>query len=179
MHPLSPFWDSKKGITPNFFASGEPRYFGITLNFLKMQRAGNILYRFIKDCGLEDGLALRKIKDQWTTLAGETIAAHTSPQLLKGKILFITVDTPQWMHHLSFFKQEICEKLTSYKVEEIRFKLGKLDEDINNKLNTLRAPRLSDEDIQYIENTIRNIKDEELKKRFRVFLTHSLGHKRK
>ncbi len=149
-----------------------------------MQRAGNILKKFTKEYGLEGGLTLQAIKNQWEHLVGQTIALHTSPDIIKGKILTLVVDTPQWMHHLSFYKQDICEKLKPYKVTEIRFKLGRLPVedsfrkrvDIKQEINNIS---LTEEDSRYIENTLRSIKDNELKERFRMLLTNALKHKRK
>jgi hypothetical protein len=149
-----------------------------------MQRVGNILKKFINDFGLETGLTLTTIKNQWIKLVGQTIATHTSPDIIKGKTIFIIVDTPQWMHHLSFYKEDICEKLKPFKVTEIKFKLGRLPvedsfrkrEDVKRKANTIP---LTEEDSLFIENTIRSIEDNELKGKFRALLTNSLKHKKK
>jgi len=140
----------------------------------------SILNKFIKDYGLEAGLTLNKIRNQWAGLVGHTIAMHTSPDIIKGNTIFIAVDTPQWMHHLSFYKQEICEKLKPYKITEVRFKLGKLPagdssqkrEDAGRKADNVS---LTEEDSRFIENTLRSIKDNELKEKFRVLLTDALS----
>ncbi len=138
-----------------------------------MQRAGNILRKFTKELGLEGGIRLNVIRNQWANIVGQTIAAHTAPDTIKGKILTLTVDTPQWMHHLSFYKEEISIKLKSYDVTGVRFRLGKLPEKANGggeRENLI----LTDDDLRYIENTLKNIKDEELKEKFRTLLTHGL-----
>lgn len=139
-----------------------------------MQRVGNILKQFIRGYSLERGLRLERIKAEWVNLVGDTIATHTYPQRMEGKTIFITVDTPQWMHHLSFYKEEILEKLQPYGVEAVRFKIGNLPEkiDIKQKITLIH---LTDEDSRYIENAIKNIKDEELKEKLRVLLTHGLA----
>jgi len=150
-----------------------------------MQRAGSILRQFIKDYGVESGLTLQRIRNQWKSLVGEAIALHTSPAMLKGKTIFITVDTPQWMHHLSFYKQEITEKLKLYKLEDVRFRIGKIEENLNNEpritenLSTRCFTQLTDEDVRYIENTVETLKDTELKEKFRHLLSNALRHKKK
>lgn len=144
-----------------------------------MQRAGSILKKFLHNYGLETGLTLATIKNQWLKLVGQTIAIHTSPDLIKGNTLFINVDTPQWMHHLSFFKQDLCHKLKPYKITEVRFKLGKLPVgdsfrkavNISKEVNSVS---LSEEDLRYIENTVRSVKDDGLKEKFRVLLASTL-----
>ncbi len=138
-----------------------------------MQRAGSILKKFLHNYGLETGLTLATIKNQWLKLVGQTIAIHTSPDLIKGNTLFINVDTPQWMHHLSFFKQDLCHKLKPYRITEVRFKLGKLPEAVNisKEVNNVS---LSEEDLRYIENTVRSVKDDGLKEKFRILLASTL-----
>jgi len=134
-----------------------------------MQRVGGILKKFIKDYGLETGLTLVRIKGEWTNLVGLTIASHTSPDIVKGKTIFILVDTPQWMHHLSFYKQEILEKLKGYEIENIRFKLGRIPERTDVKHDMPVLP-LNDKDSRYIEDAIKDIRDDELKEKFRKLL---------
>ena len=143
-----------------------------------MQRAGSILKKFISNYGLESALTLTKIKNQWLKLVGQAIAAHTFPDVIKGKTIFITVDTPQWMHHLNFYKLDMCEKLKHYKISEIRFKLGKLPEEENIKQAADKIA-LTDEDSRFIESTVRNLKDNELKEKLRGLLTHGLMNRKK
>ena len=144
-----------------------------------MQRVGGILKRFVKDYGLETGLHLAGIKTQWQKLVGQTLAAHTSPDIIKGKTIFINVDTPQWMHHLSFYKQEMLEKLKNYGIENIRLKLGRLDEYSVNEFKTANVYHLTEEDAKYIEDTIQNLKNDELKEKFRKLLSDALRHEKR
>lgn len=139
-----------------------------------MQRAGIVLRKFIREYGLEASLTLSVIRKRWESLVGETIAQHTSPDVFTGKTLSVIVDTPQWMHHLSFYKQDMHEKLKQFKVSEIRFRLGKLPEKVQDR-QKVSDSHLSGEDVEFIEETIRNLKDDELKARFRTLLTHALG----
>ena len=144
-----------------------------------MQRVGGVLKRFVKDYGLETGLHLAGIKTQWQKLVGQTLAAHTSPDIIKGKTIFINVDTPQWMHHLSFYKQEMLEKLKNYGIENVRLKLGRLDEYSVNEFKTANVYHLTEEDAKYIEDTIQNLKNDELKEKFRKLLSDALRHEKR
>ena len=144
-----------------------------------MQRVGGVLKRFVKDYGLETGLHLAGIKTQWQKLVGQTLAAHTSPDIIKGKTIFINVDTPQWMHHLSFYKQEMLEKLKNYGIENIRLKLGRLDESSVDEIKTASICQLTEEDAKYIEDTIQNLKNDELKEKFRKLLSDALRHEKR
>jgi hypothetical protein len=138
-----------------------------------VHRLGNIIKKFVQDYGLGTGLELFAIRKEWHNLVGQTLAAHTFPDSLKSKTIFINVDTPQWLHHLGFYKQEILEKLKAYNITEVRFKLGKLPPPpaTNHDDN---ASTLSDEDLEYIEGVIKSVKNEELRERFRTLLIHAL-----
>ena len=138
-----------------------------------MHPLNSILRKFIKDFDLTGGLKLSKIKNHWKNIVGHTIASHTCPYILRDGILTLTVDTPQWMHHLGFFKEEIKEKLKEYNVHEVRLSLGKLPENPENETET-GTIEISDSDKRYIKNTLRVIKDKELKEKFRVLLTHAV-----
>jgi hypothetical protein len=138
-----------------------------------MHSLNAVLNKFVKDFSLEGGTALIGLKKEWRSIVGQTIASHTSPFALSNSILTITVDSPQWMHHLSFSKEEISGRLEKFNITEVRFKLARLP----------AAPRpvadnsgrmLTDDDKRYIENTLKLLKDKELKKGFRKLITHSL-----
>lgn len=138
-----------------------------------MHSLNTILKKFVKDSGLEGGAALTVLQKQWANIAGQTIASHTSPFTIKNSILTLTVDTPQWMHHLSFVKEEMLDKLEKFNINEVRFRLGRLPAPAHPVTDNYER-MLTDDDKSYIENTLRSIKDKELKKSFRRLLTHAL-----
>ncbi len=138
-----------------------------------MQPLRRILGEFINDFGIESGIILNAVRSKWADIVGPPIAVHTFPDTIRGKVLTIIVDTPQWMHHLGFFKEDILEKLKSYKIDEIRFRLGRLPEKID-KQAVEENIELSDEDLRYLENTLKNIEDEELKETFKKLIIHGL-----
>jgi len=139
-----------------------------------MHSLHTILNKLVRDYGLEGGIVLRAIHNQWKNLVGPSIASHTSPLELKSKLLTINVDSPQWMHHLGFYKEEMLDKLKSYKIEQIRFKLGKVTSQTQKEIPSLER-NLSDDDLRYIENTLKNVKDEELRETFRKLIVHGLS----
>lgn len=140
---------------------------------LPMQSLQNILGKCIREFGIEGAVVLKTIKNQWVNIVGETIAMHTFPDTIKSNILTLIVDTPQWMHHLSFFKEEISEKLKHYNVSGIRFRLGRLPEK-KGRVYRSETIELSDEEMDYIDNTLRNLKDEDIREKFRTLMKHGL-----
>ena len=143
-----------------------------------MQSLQSLLKKFAKDFNLEDGVVITALRDKWTDLVGETIAAHTFPDMIRGKELTLIVNSPQWRHHLDFLKNDICEKIERYGIDELKFRIGKIPES-RGKLSKAVEAQLTEDDLRYIENTIRTIKDEELKETFRKLIAHGLIKGRK
>lgn len=142
-----------------------------------MYPLNSILKKFTRDLGLEGSAALKTIRDRWNDLVGPTIATHASPDIIRGKTLTIVVDTPQWMHHLGFYREEILHKLEAYGVREIRFRLGRPSS--HDTTGQYKELPLTDEDSRYIEESIKIIKDQELREKFRTLFIHGLTRSRK
>ena len=138
-----------------------------------MQSLHNILRTFVRNYGLEGGVALNVIRNKWSDTVGNPVSVHTFPDTMKGNVLTIIVDSPQWMHHLSFFKDEIASKLKQYNVTDVRFRIGRLPEKAA-EVRTEDNIELSEDDLRYMENTLRNLKDEELRDSFRTLIGHGL-----
>ncbi|MBI5740021.1 MAG: DUF721 domain-containing protein [Nitrospirae bacterium] len=138
-----------------------------------MQSFQNILRTFVKSYGLESGVSLNALRNKWTDIVGRPVSSHTCPDMIKGNVLTVIVDTPQWMHHLSFFKEEIISRLSQYNVAEVRFRIGRLPEETKDVQKGGNAA-LSEDDTRYIENTLMGLKDEELREKFRTLIAHGL-----
>jgi len=138
-----------------------------------MESLRKILGEFSKDLGIESGSVLNAVRRKWAGIVGPAVAAHTYPDTISSKVLIIIVDTPQWMHHLSFYKEEISEKLKFCNMEGVRFRLGRLPEKKEAPLAEEEAG-LTDEDLRFLENTVNNVKDEELREKFRKLIVHGL-----
>lgn len=138
-----------------------------------MQPLNKVLGKLIKDVGIESGVAIIAVRRQWKRTVGEAIALHAYPDTVKGKALTIIVDTPQWMHHLSFFKGEITDKLKRFDIKEVRFRIGKLPEPKSNRSRIIEKD-LSESDLRYLDNTVRNIKDSDLQEKLRKLISHGL-----
>lgn len=143
-----------------------------------MQSLQSLLKKFTKDFNLEGGVVITALRDKWADLVGETIAVHTFPDMIKGKELTLIVDSPQWRHHLDFLKNDICAKVERYGIAELRFRIGKIPES-KGKLSRAVEAELTEDDLRYIDNTIKNVKDEELKETFRKLIAHGLTRRKR
>ena len=138
-----------------------------------MQSLHSILGKFVREHGLEGGVVIKAVRSQWANLVGNAVAVHTYPDTIKGKIFTLVVDTPQWMHHLGFFKEELLKKLDGFGVSEIRFRIGRLPE-TEKAIQEEMESDLTEGDLRYIENTVKNVKDEEIREKFRSLIKHGL-----
>jgi len=143
-----------------------------------MQSLQSLIKNFTKGFKLEDGVIISALRDKWADLVGETIAIHTFPDMIKDRQLTLIVDSPQWRHHLDFLKKDICEKLGRYGVDDVKFRVGRIPERNKGRLSKAVEAKLTEDDLRYIENTIGNVKDEELKESFRKLIAHGLTKKR-
>jgi hypothetical protein len=49
----------------------------------------------------------------WPGIAGETVAAHTRPDQIKFKKLYLVAESSVWIQHLTFLKPELIEKVNA------------------------------------------------------------------
>ena len=138
-----------------------------------MYRLHTILRKIVKSHGLEGSATLNTLKRKWGSIMGQTIAVHTFPETVRNNVLTIIVDTPQWMHHLSFYKEDMAAKLKLYKINGIRFRVGRISAGTTKTVKTENI-ELSDDELKYVENVTRNIKDDELRKQFASLIKHGL-----
>jgi hypothetical protein len=138
-----------------------------------MESIGTIFNRVVKDIGLESARRINSIRKEWSGLVGEVISTHAYPEALKGDMLILVVESPQWMHHLSFYKDEVAIKLERFGVKRVRFRLGRLPSTPTLTPTPKERP-LTEDDRRYLDDTLRGIKDGELRKRFQSLLLHGL-----
>ncbi len=58
-------------------------------------------------------LADHAVWAHWDAVVGPTIAAHARPERMKRGVLFVAVDSAEWMQELQFLKHELRERLNA------------------------------------------------------------------
>jgi len=79
-----------------------------------MQKISGILSKLLKQYGLEGKMLEYTMADKWEAIVGNTIASHTCPAGIRYKKLYILVDSPVWVQEMSFYKDELIEKVNNY-----------------------------------------------------------------
>jgi len=132
-----------------------------------------ILRKIVKSHGLEGSAALNALQRKWGALMGQAIAAHTFPETVRNNVLTVVVDTPQWMHHLSFYKKEMTEKLKPHDIESIRFRVGTIPAGTASEART-EERKLTDDDIRYVERLTDTVRDDALREKLQSLITRGL-----
>jgi len=63
--------------------------------------------------GMEAKLFEHKLLKNWPEIAGEPVAAHTRPDQIKFKKLYLIAESSVWIQHLTFLKPELIEKVNA------------------------------------------------------------------
>jgi hypothetical protein len=63
--------------------------------------------------GMETKLFEHKLLKNWPQIAGEPVAAHTRPDQIKFKKLYLVAESSVWIQHLMFLKPELIEKVNA------------------------------------------------------------------
>ncbi|MBF0345711.1 MAG: DUF721 domain-containing protein [Nitrospirae bacterium] len=129
-----------------------------------MEKASSFFESIVKDLGMGEALHLQKIKDNWRRLFPPPLSLHTQPDFLKNNLLFINVDSHVWLQELHFYQNNLLEKLSSYRVNAIRLRIGPVATTVAETKDNTRTPiTLNEEDRLFIDNTIAVVKDDALK----------------
>lgn len=125
-----------------------------------------------------------RIFGQWEKTVGSVIAQHACPLSLRGKRLFLAVDSPAWMQQLSLLKPEIIRKVNAAlgkeAVKEITLNIGEVSRAENKQSSHLSGRAvLSVEDRERIESCLAEIKDPEVKQAVRRVMEKDFLSKRR
>lgn len=61
--------------------------------------------------GLDHELLEYRLAQEWPLIVGPQIAAHSRPDHIRFKKLFLVVESSVWLQHLTFLKPALLEKL--------------------------------------------------------------------
>ncbi len=146
----------------------------------KFHKVSDVLSKLMKDYGLSAKTHEYRILKIWNKTVGDRIASHAQPLRLIREVLTVIVDSPVWMHQLTFYKEDLISKMNAGIgrdiVKDIRFKTGKVEVKGNSVITTQDSrPRT---DIPVIESKVEGylepIKDKEVRKIVKKTITKAL-----
>ncbi|MAV70345.1 MAG: hypothetical protein CMG04_06230 [Candidatus Marinimicrobia bacterium] len=90
-----------------------------------MQHIQKAIKGFLKNAGLENGIAQQKAVEIWADVVGEKVANNTMAKSVEHGTLTVETKNPVWRQELLFQKKEIIKtlnkKLKKNIIKEIRF----------------------------------------------------------
>ena len=117
----------------------------------------------LKARGIESRLSEYRILGQWEKAVGPVIAGHAQPQALRGKKLFLAVDSPAWMQQLSMLKPEIIEKINGRlgkpAINDLSLRLGEITPVPRRREEALVLAPLDAEERAQVERYVADIAD--------------------
>jgi predicted nucleic acid-binding Zn ribbon protein len=76
-------------------------------------RLGDVLRAALERLPIARQLADHALWAHWDEVVGPTLARHARPHRLRRGVLFVAVDSAEWMQELQFLKHEIRERLNT------------------------------------------------------------------
>lgn len=130
-----------------------------------------------KDLGLSDEFVLGCIKNKWPEIVGEVLSFHSKPYTFKNGELLIKVRSHLWAEELRFQGDLILQKLKSYKVKTLKFRIGKIPLNETKKANKEKEVihTNSKKITEHVEAAVSFIKDEMLRESIKRAMEKSLS----
>ena len=129
----------------------------------KMDSLARTLGDLLRARGLDGRLSEYHILGQWRKSVGAAIARHAQPVSLRGKKLYLSVDSPAWMQQLSLLKPVLIEKINGslgrQAINDIALKLGEVEASERPREEPVALPPLNAEDREKIEQYVQDIHD--------------------
>ncbi len=93
---------------------------------------GSILKAVAHRFGLETKLLEHHLRAHWPAIAGERIAAHSRPDQIRFKKLYLIVENSVWLHQMTFLKPALLEKINEAAgdrlVNELVVRVGEVEQ---------------------------------------------------
>ncbi len=144
-----------------------------------MKKAAAVLAPMMKRLGLESRVRLERIRTDWFSIFDASIASHMYPADCTDRELLLNVESPVWMQQLTYFKTDIVGKLVPYGIDNIRFRVGKLQKKKQEQPAGRKMRRLSADDLSFASSVVSEIADEQLKVSIRKAIEKSLAATRR
>lgn len=128
-----------------------------------MKKAGDVLGPLVRQLGIEKGMALARLRNDWHAIFDEPLASQMHPAAFSEGELLLTVDSSVWVHQLTYHKRDILGRLRSYGVRDIRFRVGRLPRRQEHVREEPKAACLSEEDKAFVAGLTAEIPDEGLR----------------
>jgi hypothetical protein len=98
----------------------------------RIDSVSSILEGLARRLGLESKLLENRLRRDWGSIVGESIASNTWPDQIRYKKLYLLVHNSVWLHQLTFLKPSLIQKLNDVAsiefITDIVLRVGELPE---------------------------------------------------
>lgn len=125
--------------------------------------------------GLTAKLDEHRLMADWAGIVGPQIASHATPRDVRGKVLWVVVDSSTWLHELTLLKPLLLEKIGPHvrtaTIQDVRFVIGEVRvlEPVPTGRQAPVAP-LPPEDEAAVERAVSELADSEIRESARRLL---------
>lgn len=87
-----------------------------------MRRIGEVIGTKYKQIG-----QVMRIREGWHEIAGEVLAAHAEPVVIKNKVLHVMCDSPAWTQQIGILSPKLTsqiKEIAGIRVEKVEGKFG-------------------------------------------------------
>lgn len=155
-------------------------------SFIETHTVDTVLDMLIRERGFDRKLLEQRALMLWRDVVGPKAAGHTQPTVIAGGQLRVMVSDSVWLTELNFRKPQLIRKLNQRLgaeiVLDVIFRVGTLQDTADEAFEGQRSARrtgagaieeipVEPEEEAYIEQTVAQVEDEELRETLRRIFT--------
>jgi hypothetical protein len=140
-----------------------------------------LIQDFSKGHSLGQKLLETRLKDQWPSIVGQTIAKHSSPDSIRFHKLYLVAENSVWLQQLVFLKPTILQTLQTLMPElsltDIVLRLGTLPLSMPKQPEAIenRVPIPSAEHLALAQHLAKRVADPQLREAISLTIAKSLS----
>lgn len=140
-----------------------------------MKKAEAVLGPMLRQLGIESGVKLERIRNDWFRIFDPSLSSHMYPAGCTRNELLLNVESPAWMQQLTYHKKDVVQKLAVYGITGVRFRIGKIRGMNQPPRKGGKARVLSEEDISFAAAAASAITDAQVRESVRKAIEKSLS----
>jgi hypothetical protein len=141
-----------------------------------MRSTDSLIPALFASFGLSAKLDEHRLMAEWSRLVGAQIAAHAMPREVRGRTLWVVVDSSTWLHELTLLKPLLLAKIApragKADVRDVRFVIGEVSapEGATAPRPPSKTSRLAPEAETAVDHAVSALADEDLRESARRLL---------
>ncbi len=141
-----------------------------------MRSTDSLIPALFASFGLSAKLDEHRLMAEWSQLVGAQIAAHAMPREVRGRTLWVVVDSSTWLHELTLLKPlllaKIAPRVGKADVRDVRFVIGEVSapEGASAPRPPSKASHLPPEAEAAVDHAVSALADEDLRESARRLL---------